>query len=101
MANMLHEIDAASAPATDLNKEAFEVIILEKASAEDLAVTISQLIDSASHARGPGVQGGPQGVMPVPARPRVFADKRTNSLIVSGKADDVARIKSLVAHLDV
>ena len=101
MAQMLREIDAASAPATDVDGETFEVIHLEKATAEDLALTITQLIDSAAQVGGPaGVQGGPQGVRMLQARPRVFADKRTNSLLISGKPDEIANIKELVARLD-
>ncbi len=64
-----------------------EVIPLSHASASELARTLGVLADDKS------AQANGQA-------PRVFADARTNSLILSGAKNARLKIRALVAHLD-
>ena len=96
LAQMLLEVDAAAKPKAPTGRE-FEVVRLEKAKASELAVVLSSLTQSAMTA-GVQAQGGP--VVPS-SGPKVLADERTNSLLLSGKADQLAMLKELIVQLDV
>jgi type II secretory pathway component GspD/PulD (secretin) len=67
---------------------AFEIIPLEYAYARDLARTLDGLLQAASGA-GAG------------QKMKVMADERTNSLLVMAPPSDMARLKDLIALLDV
>ena len=63
-----------------------EVIPLQHASAAEVARTLTQLADTK------GVDTGDQ--------PRVFADERTNSILLSGGKSGRLRMRALITHLD-
>jgi general secretion pathway protein D len=67
---------------------AVEVIPLQHASAAELARTLSSLGEDKSPAALAGVQT------------RVFADARTNSILLSGDRAARLRIRTLIGHLD-
>jgi general secretion pathway protein D len=67
---------------------AVEVIPLQHASAAELARTLSSL----------GEDKGPAAVAGVPTK--VFADARTNSILLSGDRASRLRIRTLIGHLD-
>ena len=81
--------------ATD--ERSFVVIALEFADATEMAAAIGDLIADAQSAAGVANESAP----PIAAAASVQADPRTNSLLVSGKSDDLQRIQTLIAHLDV
>jgi type II secretory pathway component GspD/PulD (secretin) len=76
-----------SAPVAALNE--VQVIPLKNAEANQLAAVIRDVFGQ----RGAFVEGS--------SAPGVFADTRTNSLIVRAGAEGMARIRDLVAKLDV
>ena len=74
-----------------IGTETQQIIHLEYASAEDLAEILNQLI-SESHGKSQ---------MPALLSAKIVADKRTNSLIISGPEKARQRITSLLKSLDV
>ncbi len=84
--------DAAGANVEDMMARV-EVLRIENADAEDLAKIIS-LTFGANLPQGPQ---GPQRYRPL----TVLSDERTNSLVIRGTRDQVARIKELVVELDI
>lgn len=64
-----------------------EVIPLEHASAQEVARTLTQLADT----KTPDLSSD---------APRVFADERTNSILLSGGKSGRLRLRALVMHLD-
>ncbi|WP_223873710.1 type II secretion system secretin GspD [Escherichia coli] len=74
-----------------IGTEKQQIIHLEYASAEDLAEILNQLI-SESHGKSQ---------MPALLSAKIVADKRTNSLIISGPEKARQRITSLLKSLDV
>ncbi|MFC7301129.1 type II secretion system secretin GspD [Cognatiluteimonas weifangensis] len=64
-----------------------EVITLEHANAADIARTLAQL-------EAPAAAGGGDGA------PRLVADARSNSVLLSGNPGQRLRLRTLVAHLD-
>ncbi|HBI7533658.1 TPA: type II secretion system ATPase GspE [Escherichia coli] len=74
-----------------IGTEKQQIIHLEYASAEDLAEILNQLI-SESHGKSQ---------MPALLSAKIVADKRTNSLIISGPEKARQRITSLLKTLDV
>jgi general secretion pathway protein D len=103
---MLKFVDDASGK-TETVTPLFEVLPLEFASAEELADTISELLDAgkrATQARG-AAQASSTGVTaPLQtgqAESKIMVHGPTNSLLVMAMPDDMPRIKELVARLDV
>ncbi|HEX4479214.1 MAG TPA: type II secretion system secretin GspD [Rudaea sp.] len=66
-----------------------EVIPLQHASAAEVARTLTQLADTKS---GPTVDQSDQ--------PKIFADERTNSILLSGGKSGRLRMRALITHLD-
>jgi general secretion pathway protein D len=64
-----------------------EVIALQHASAAEVARILTQLADT----KAPDLSGD---------APRVFADQRTNSIMLSGGKSGRLRLRALVTHLD-
>ena len=79
MISIIHHIDTVSDSGVD-------VIPLQHASAAEVARILSQLTDT-------------KGVDSADA-PHVFADERTNSILLSGGKSGRLRLRALVAHLD-
>jgi general secretion pathway protein D len=79
MISIIQRIDTVSDSGVD-------VIPLEHASAAEVARILSQLSDTK------GVDSADQ--------PRVFADERTNSILLSGGKSGRLRLRALIAHLD-
>ncbi len=78
MISIIHRIDTVS-------DAGVEVIPLQHASASELARTLTQLAgNNAADAD----------------QPRVFADERTNSILLSGGKSGRLRMRALIAHLD-
>jgi general secretion pathway protein D len=65
-----------------------EVIPLQHASAAEVARTLTQLV------------GDNKGAEALGETPRVFADERTNSILLSGGKGGRLRMRALVTHLD-
>lgn len=65
-----------------------DVIPLQNSTATDLVRTLSNLLTAQPNADG--------GVAP----PKVVADERTNSVLVSGESAQRLRVTTLIAHLD-
>ena len=63
-----------------------EMIPLRHASAAEIARTLAQLSDKATEASGDA--------------PKVFADERTNSVLLSGGKSGRLRLRALITHLD-
>lgn len=102
---MLRFVDDAAADQGAITPE-FEVIPLEFASAEEIADTLSELLEASKRASQVRVQGqaaqGVTGAMQVgQGDTKILTDPRTNSLLVMAMPDDMPRIKELVARLDV
>ena len=93
---LIVQLDAPVEQQAD-DDRAFVVIALEFADANEMALALGDLIADAQSAAG--VSSEPNA--PVALAASVQADPRTNSLLVSAKADDLQRIQSLVARLDV
>jgi general secretion pathway protein D len=103
---MLRFVDDASGNQETITPQ-FEVLPLEFASAEELADTISELLDAgkrATQARG-AAQANSSGVTaPLQtgqAESKIMVHGPTNSLLVMAMPEDMPRIKELVARLDV
>ena len=79
MISIIQRIDTVSDSGVD-------VIPLQHASAAEVARILSQLSDTK------GVDSADQ--------PRVFADERTNSILLSGGKSGRLRLRALIAHLD-
>jgi general secretion pathway protein D len=85
----------------------FDVLPLEFASADEIADTVSDLLDAsrrASQTRATGqaqAVGATANLQSNQAESKIMVDRRTNSLLVMAMPDDMPRIKELVARLDV
>lgn len=102
---MLRFVDEA-ARATSAQMPEFEVLPLEYASADEIAETISELLEASRRAvQARGQQQAAQGVSgQIPAgqaEAKILVDPRTNSLLLMAMPDDMPRIKELAARLDV
>lgn len=83
LADIIRRIDTAS-------DEEVEIIGLNNASATEVVRTLSAL----EQARGQS------GQAPVSPPPRLVADERTNSILLSGDQASRLRMRTLIAHLD-
>lgn len=73
-----------------------DVLTLDHATAEDLSKSLSSLLEHLKAARTTEEKKkGPEEITT-----KIFADARTNSLIVSGVQDDVDLLRELVKELD-
>ncbi len=102
---MLRFVDDA-ARATSAQTPEFEVLPLEYASADEIAETISELLEASRRAvQARGQQQAAQGVSgQIPAgqtEAKILVDPRTNSLLLMAMPEDMPRIKELAARLDV
>ncbi len=77
-----------------------EYIQLKNALAEDLEPLLQDLFTGRQGMRAPQQPGVPGGGDIYNPEPRIFADARTNQIIVYASADDITEIKKLVEHLD-
>ncbi len=106
MVRMLQFVDKAAADQAVVLPE-FEMIPLEFASAEEVADTLTDLLEAsrrATQARGAQVaqaQGATGALQTGQTESKIMVDARTNSLLVMAMPDDMPRIKELVARLDV
>jgi general secretion pathway protein D len=106
MVRMLKFVDEAAASTATVLPE-FEVIPLEFASAEEVADTLTDLLEAsrrAAQTRGVQVaqaQGATGQLQTGQTESKIMVDARTNSLLVMAMPDDMPRIKDLVARLDV
>ena len=66
-----------------------EVIPLQHASAAEVARTLAQLADTKAN-----------GAVELGDQPKVFADERTNSILLSGGKSGRLRMRALITHLD-
>jgi general secretion pathway protein D len=87
-AGNLARVEAIIRRVDQASDAAVEVIPLQHASANELARTLSLL----------GDDKGPAAVAGTPTK--VFADARTNSVLISGDRSARLRIRALVGHLD-
>ena len=106
MVRMLKFVDKAAADQAIILPE-FEMIPLEFASAEEVADTLTDLLDAsrrAAQSRGAQVaqqQGATGQLQTGQTESKIMVDARTNSLLLMAMPDDMPRIKELVARLDV
>lgn len=77
-----------------------EYIILKNALAEDVEPLLQDLFTGRQR-MGPNVPGQPGAQDIFDPEPRIYADPRTNQIIVYATEDDIVEIKQLVEHLDV
>ena len=101
---MLRFIDEASRDTQTVVPE-FEVIPLEFASAEELADTITELLEASRRAaqartQQQAAQGVTGQLQQGQTESKLMVDTRTNSLLVMAMPDDMPRIKDLIARLD-
>ncbi len=80
MVSIIQRIDTVS-------DSGVEVIVLQHASAAEVARILTQLADT----KAPDLSGD---------APKVFADQRTNSILLSGGKSGRLRLRALVTHLD-
>ena len=73
---------------TPATQPEFDVVSLGYASAEELVPVLIELLAADHHSAEPDPT-------------RAVADTRTNSVLLFGSSEDRARIKKLLAHLDV
>jgi general secretion pathway protein D len=66
-----------------------EVIPLQHASAAEVARTLAQVADTKAN-----------GALELGDQPKVFADERTNSILLSGGKSGRLRMRALITHLD-
>jgi general secretion pathway protein D len=66
-----------------------EVIPLQHASAAEVARTLAQLVDTKAN-----------GAADLGDQPKIFADERTNSILLSGGKSGRLRMRALITHLD-
>lgn len=106
LARMMYLVDEASQP-LDVPLPEFEVVPLEYASAQEIASTIEELLDASLRAAQsiqraqPQVQGATAPIQQQGSETKILVDSRTNSLLVMAMADQMPRIKELIARLDV
>jgi len=106
MVRMLQFVDKAAADQAVVLPD-FEMIPLEFASAEEVADTLTDLLEAsrrAAQTRGAQVaqaQGATGQLQTGQTESKIMVDARTNSLLVMAMPDDMPRIKELVARLDV
>src|SRR5262245_65665193 len=82
-------VPATPAPA----KPEIKIFRLRNGSAEEIAITLSQLFES-SPAPFPGARGV------VATRLRIATHASTNSILVQATADDLAMIEAVIVQLD-
>jgi general secretion pathway protein D len=106
LVRMLELVDEASAAEAPELPE-FEVIPLEFAAAEEIADTISELLDYSTQVAQQGQRNQQQAAGVTGAlsagttETKVMVYERTNALLVMAMPDDMPRIKELVARLDI
>ena len=103
LAQLLYIVDRESAIAQD-EPPVFELIPLEYAAGEDVADLIEQLLESRRGSRNVQQvpqQGQPGGLRAADEEAKILVDRRTNSLLVMAYAEEMPRIKDLIARLDV
>ena len=106
LVRMLQLVDEASAAEAPELPE-FEVIPLEFAAAEEIADTISELLDFSVQAttnaqrQQQQAQGVTGQIAAGTTETKVMVYERTNALLVMAMPDDMPRIKELVARLDI
>lgn len=86
IATIVARVDLASS-------EEVEIVPLRHASATDVVRVLSSLSDSKG-------QAAAQGAAAAGNQPKLVADERTNSVLLSGSAKDRLRLRTLIAHLD-
>ncbi|PVZ67611.1 type II secretion system secretin GspD [Pelagibaculum spongiae] len=82
LTNIIRRIDKAS-------DEQVDVVRLENASAKEVVRVVSDLYKSTN-----------KGSRSKNATPKMVADERTNSILLTGDSSDKLRLKALIAHLD-
>ncbi|NJN46976.1 MAG: hypothetical protein HC808_11425 [Candidatus Competibacteraceae bacterium] len=87
IATIVARVDLASS-------EEVEIVPLRHASATDVVRVVNTLEQGKSQAAT--AQGGAAGATP----PRLAADERTNSVLLSGDTKDRLRLRTLITHLD-
>lgn len=106
LVRMLELVDEASAAEAPELPE-FEVIPLEFAAAEEIADTISEMLDFSVQAtqaaqRNQQQAAGVTGALTTgTTEAKVMVYERTNALLVMAMPDDMPRIKEFVARLDI
>jgi len=106
LVRMLELVDEASAAEAPELPE-FEVIPLEFAAAEEIADTISELLDYSTQVAQQGQRNqqqaaGVSGALSAgTTETKVMVYERTNALLVMAMPDDMPRIQELVARLDI
>ncbi|HXH01925.1 MAG TPA: type II secretion system secretin GspD [Candidatus Competibacteraceae bacterium] len=88
IANIIARVDQASG-------EEVEVVQLRHASAADVVRVLNSLEQSRAQGDATAAAGGAPG-----AAPRLVADERTNSVLMSGDRSARLRLRTLIAHLD-
>lgn len=85
LANIIERMDQASNQQT-------EIVALQHAS----AIEVVRLVEALEQQNAPTAQAAGPDVNP----PRLVADERTNSILLSGDQSDRLRLRGLIAHLD-
>jgi general secretion pathway protein D len=106
LVKMLQLIDEYSAPEDPIHAE-IEVLPLEFSSAEEIAETLSELLDASRRAaqtvgrQQQQAQGATGALQQQTAETKVMVNPSSNSLLIVAMPDEMPRIKELVARLDV
>jgi len=77
-----------------------QVLALQHANAEDLANTLTQMLNTAA-GKNKGAPGQGQGSSMFEGDVKVTADKATNSLLVTASARDFASLRLVIGELDL
>ncbi len=91
--SLLAQIDQAPKQGLPVFQRSYQ---LSNAKASELA----KVLQEALQAQRPGVQEGQTPAQPQARQATVVADERTNTLIVTGTAEDLALVESLIPKLD-
>jgi len=106
LVTMLKLIDEYSAPEDPIHPE-IEVLPLEFSSAEEIAETLSELLDASRRAaqtvgrQQQQAQGATGALQQQTAETKVMVNPSSNSLLIVAMPDEMPRIKELVARLDI
>jgi type II secretory pathway component GspD/PulD (secretin) len=91
--SLLAQIDQAPKQGLPVFQRSYQ---LSNAKASELA----KVLQEALQAQRPGVQEGQTPAQPQARQATVVADERTNTLIVTGTAEDLALVEGLIPRLD-
>ncbi len=114
--NIRRLLDMLQLVDVEVSLNELQIIALKHADAQEVALLLGQLFGARAGATQPGVPAPPPppapGVTPVPSapaplgglggeRPLIVPERRSNSLVIQARKQDMETIRRLIAKLDV